>query len=321
MTDSRVATAPPQTPQAQMKALQEHNEAQDLHVRATARTESGDLERVEATITIPPDFQYRIPIKGVRNPDGSWNNDMAKVGLTVDAYDYLNRVVGASFFLPAMVHDENDVVRHNPIHRKDYMYLRMGCVWYTPTGQLVLATEDVEVDFNLVWMDARINTKEAVPVLDADGQLRFDAFGNPMLKLTPADEMKALKTLSQLRSFGTRYAQSVARVRLLKMATGMRSLPTDVLAPYPVKVVGYRDKLTAEERINRVTADTSTFAGKPVDESDPDNRPLTTAEMASVAPELDPEDAIDHATSVQPDTGNVRPFTSDDMASFDAQHG
>lgn len=239
--------------------------------------ERSDVERIVAKMTIPADFQYAIGRKS-KDEAGNWKTEY-KVGLTADAYDLLNRVIGVSFFLPEFVHDERGERQRNPIHRKDYIYLRLGAVWYMPTGQLVMASEDVEVDFNLTWMDARINSYGAEVVTDpATGMPLFDNFGNPAVKLDKKDELKALKTLSQLRTFGPRYAQTVARTRLMKMATGLRSLPIDTPRDYVVQVVGYRDRMTPQERIAKAGGDLASIYGRPND-----IQPLTSDEMAGVA--------------------------------------
>lgn len=248
----------------------------------------GEVERFETEVTIPADFQYAIPIRGKRNPDGTWDNNAAKIGLTADGYEYLNRVLGVSFFLPDMVHDAEGKMSPNPIHRKDYIYLRLGAVWYNPMGQLCLATEDVEVDFNLTWMDARINSKSAEVVLDENtGLPAFDAFGNPAVKLSKDDELKALKTLSQLRTFGPRYAQTVARVRLLKMASGIRSLPLPAPKTIMIRVTGYRDHMEPQKRIEAAGGALTSLYGRP-----PEVKPLSQAEMVEVAPDVDPDTEV-----------------------------
>jgi hypothetical protein len=261
-------------------------DGQDITILAVSEAlERDGLERVESVVVVPADYQYAIP-KWI-HPNDLKEDDVVvkrsermiavgdKVGLTIDGYDYLNRVLGASFFLPEFVHDEDGNQKRNPIHRKDYIYERLACVWYTPVGQLVYATEDIEVDFRLAYMEMRASAKSAEPILDEMGQVQWDAIGNPLLKLSPQDEMKCLKEFTNKRNFGPRYAQSVARVRLLKQATGVRSLPTKVPGDYPLKMVTWRDQLTAQARIAQVTADTANLYGRP-DET----KPLTAAEMA-----------------------------------------
>jgi hypothetical protein len=307
-------TAPPQSPGAVMAVNRANSEvavaeaAQDLAIMNIAGRD--DVERIETTVTIPADFQYEIKRKGQKLADGGWAPDSYKVGITADGYDYLNRVVGASFFLPEWVHDEQGKQQRNPIHRKDYIYLRLACCWYTPLGQLIMATEDVEVDFNLTWMDARINAFSASVVMDPESGLPvFDAFGNPAVRVDQKDELKALKTLSQLRTFGPRYAQTVARVRLLKMATGIRSLPIERPASFRVKVVGYRDRMTPQARIMQAGGDLAALYGGRPD----DIKPLSAQEMAEVGPASDDEaiEAIDRdAVAAQ----GYEPFTGDEVA-------
>jgi hypothetical protein len=268
------------TRQAQ-QALANVGDAQDMRILNIAGR--SDVERIETVVKIPADYQYEIKRKGIKDANGNWV-DEAKVGLTADAYDYLNRVIGVTFFMPEWVHDQEGKQQRNPIHRKDYIYLRLGAVWYTPLGQLVSATEDVEVDFNLTWMDARINSYSAAVVTGQNGMPLFDDFGNPMVKLDGKDELKALKTLSQLRTFGPRYAQTVARVRLLKMASGIRSLPISHVADFPIKVVGYRDRMTPQERVARAGGDAAALYGRPAD-----IKPLSAAELDEVGTEVDPD--------------------------------
>lgn len=310
------AVAPPQTPGAVMAVARVNQQAveaaQDIRVLNVAGRK--DVERIETVVTLPAGFQYEIKRKGSRNADGTWAPDSYKVGITADGYDYLNRVLGASFFLPEWVHDEQGRPQRNPIHRKDYIYLRLGCVWYTPLGQLIMATEDVEVDFNLTWMDARINAFGAEVVTDPDtGLPQFDQFGNPAVKLDKAAELKALKTLSQLRTFGPRYAQTVARVRLLKMATGIRSLTSAHPKDTPIKMVGFRDKMTAQQRIETAGGDLGTLYGRPEE-----TKPLTANEMAEVGDITDDNDiveAIDRdAVEAQQAEPPDRPFSPEDLA-------
>jgi hypothetical protein len=310
-------TAPPQTPGAVMAVARANQQtavevAQDVTLISIAGRKG--VERFETVVTLPAQFQYEIKRKGSRQADGSWAPDTFKVGITADGYDYLNRVLGASFFLPEWVHDEQGKPQRNPIHRKDYIYLRLGCVWYTPLGQLIMATEDVEVDFNLTWMDARINAYGAEVMTDPEtGLPQFDQFGNPAVKLDKAAELKALKTLSQLRTFGPRYAQTVARVRLLKMATGIRSLTSDHPKNTPIKMVGFRDQMSAQQRIETAGGDLGTLYGRA-----DDTTPLTANEMAEVGDVTDDNDiteAIDRdAVAAQQAEPNDRPFSNEDLA-------
>lgn len=276
------APANPTTPTTAMVPAEPNRgaeAAQDLRVMTVAGRADKSLERFETVVTIPADYQYAITKRGKQATERyPAIPDETKVGLTVDGYDYLNRVVGATFFLPEKVHDEKGVLQLNPIHRPDYIYLRMGAVWYTPLGQLVSAVEDIEVDFEALWQDKRANSWDVKPMLDADGQVRWDAAGRwPLLTVKPEEEIKALRELTRMRSFGPRYAVTVARVRLLKMATGIRSLPIDRKAPFQVRVIGYRDQMQPEQRVAQVAEDTAALYGRPSD-----IKPLTAAEAAEV---------------------------------------
>jgi hypothetical protein len=287
-------------PKAQVDA------AQDLSVRSVAHR--GDVERVEATITIPPDYQYAIPKWEKDDVTNKWVKTVGSVGITADGYEYLNRVVGCTFYLPDLVPDREGRMARNPIVQKDYIRLRMGAVWYNALGQLIGNIEDVESDFNLVWMDARINAKSAEVLMGDNGYPAIDDFGNPYVKLNKDDELKALKTLSQLRTFGLRYVQTVARVRLLKMATGIRSLPSKEIRAYPLKVVGFRDRMTPTERVASADADSRSLFGLPVNPGDV--KPLSHAELSEVSDEPEPD-----VEQIDRDRIDITaPFTAEDLA-------
>ena len=234
-----------------------------------------DVERYESVIDLPASFQYVIPKR--QKVAGKWVDVIGSIGITSDGYDYLNRVLGVSFFLPDFVPDENGEMVRNPIHRRDYIYIRMGAIWYNETGQLVSATEDLEVDYILTYQSARLEAPEAEVAIDENGQPLFDENGNAMIRMVgkayrgdddgppgqdrePPDpkiaaakaEKKALKALMQLRTMGMRYAQTVLRTRLIKIAVGVKSLPVKQGQTGPqtfrLRVVGFKDKMTPLER-------------------------------------------------------------------------
>lgn len=211
----------------------------------------GQVERVEQSVVIPPIFQYSISRYG----------QQPKVMLTSDAYDYLNRTMGVQMWQPMYVHDERGQKVLNPIHRSDYIYIRMVGLYYNDIGQLLTYQEDIEVDFKLVYMDARINSKSAKVEIDDEGQPRFSASGMPVIKLDQDDEKRALRTLSQLRTYGIRYAQTVAKTRILKVISGIKTLPISQPAPFAVRVVGFRDQLTPDQRIKQAEEDLSQMFG------------------------------------------------------------
>lgn len=219
--------------------------------RTLDTTKVGDVERFEQAVVIPPIYQYSISRYG----------QAPKVMLTSDAYDYINRTMGVQLFQPEWVHDENGERVRNPIHRPDYIYIRMIGIYRNDLGQLVSYREDVEVDFKLVYMDARINSKSARVEMDEEGQPKFSSSGMPIIRLDADDEKRALKALSQLRTFGLRYAQTVAKTRILKVVSGIRTLPIASPAPFAVRVVGYKDNLSPDEREKRAEADMKAMFG------------------------------------------------------------
>lgn len=241
----------------------------------------GEVERIEQSVLLPAIYQYQIARYG----------QAPKVMLTSDAYDFLNRAMGVQLYQPDWVNDETGKRVRNPIHRADYIYLRLIGIWTNDLGQTVSYREDVEVDFKLVYMDARINSKSARVEMDPDGMPKFSESGMPIVKLDPADELKALKALSQLRTFGLRYAQTVAKTRILKTASGIRTLPIAQPRSFAIRVVGYRDKLTPEERIKRAEQDLEGVFGrsKRLDE----NAGLTRDELAEVEDIIEAGDQTD----------------------------
>lgn len=211
----------------------------------------GDAERIEQTVVIPPVYMYAMNRYG----------QPPKVSLTSEAYNYLNRVMGVQLFQPMYVNDKDGKQVLNPIHRPDYLYVRLVGVWRNDLGQMVSYREDVEVDYNLVYQDARINAKSAKVATDKEGVPIFEN-GIPRLVLTAEDELRALKALSQLRTFGLRYAQTVAKTRILKTASGISTLPITQPQPFAVRVVGFRDYLTPDQRNAQAERDLKSMFGQ-----------------------------------------------------------
>lgn len=182
-------------------------------------------------------------------------------------------------------------------------------VWYNDNGQMVMYREDVEVDFKLVYMDARINSKSARVEMDKDGQPVFSESGMPVVKLDASDELKALKALSQLRTFGLRYAQTVAKTRILKTASGVRTLPIQSKRPFAVRVVGYKDNMTPEARIKQAQQDLSEMfgGGKPVT----DAIGLNEEEMATIR-EIESNDVTDTLDATIIDAQQAEPEPDDE---------
>lgn len=264
------------TPQGQGQNQQVGIDLPGQKVLAIQQVAEG-VERVEQTVIIPPIYMYSM-----WRPQGQ----PPKVSLTSEAYSFLNRVMGVQLFQPEKVNDTDGSMANNPIHRPDYIYVRLVGVWRNDLGQLVSYREDVEVDYNLVYQDARINAKSARVATDKDGAPIFEN-GLPKLILDPADELKALKALSQLRTFGLRYAQTVAATRILKRASGLSSLPIPSPQPFPVRVVGFRDQLSPDERQAQAEKDLESMFGK--GEVLPEAPGLTTEELSMVQ-EFEPQD-------------------------------
>jgi hypothetical protein len=313
--------------------------SQPLQVTSVAGR--GEVERIEMPIIIPVNFQYLIPNKKKerrQDPDtGQWGDvwiDNSRVGLTSDGYDYANRVLGAGFWLPDEVPDEHGRMVRNPIHRPDYIYMRMSAVWYNAVGQLVSHTEDLEVDYKSVWYQARLKQPGVKQVLDADGQPVFDAMNMPMLRMddhqwppkrgsnesgdiltAEAQERRALEALINLRAHGMRYCQTVLRTRLLKVALGIKSLPRKEIREITLNVVGYRDKMDPDQRREQAETGLRALYGK----RQPDAKPLTHEEMQGIEPEdvdvrVDGADSVAAAVVVEPPEDEQDPGPDDEFS-------
>jgi hypothetical protein len=250
-----------------------------------------NIDRIEQVVRLPPIFQYAI----------SRYNQPTKVMITADGYDYLNRVLGVQLYQPEYVSDEHGKQQRNPIHRADYIYLRMVGIWYNDIGQMVSYQEDVEVNYKLVYHDGRINSRSAKIKIDSNGLPVVGPDGIPVVELSPEDELRALKALSQLRTFGMRYTQTVAKTRILKVATGVKQLPLQGPRDIAIRVVGYRDKLTPQDRVKKAEQTFDTMFGRGVDS----NAAMRDAEIGDELNELLGNDEIDN-------------FDADLVASYDS---
>lgn len=259
----------------------------------------GTVERYDKQITLPVDYQYGIPKynKVGVYPDGKpkFEKVIEKVGITAAGYEFMNMVIGARFFLPQLVPDRNGKMVANPIvEPPDYTRLMLGCAWYNPSGQHMVSYEMVEVDFWLMYQEARAGKNSAKMEVDPETfQPMFDARGLARLVLSEADELACYKELAQRRSLGPRYAQTVARVRLLKQATGRRELeasPDKQLHPVSLTLTGFRDPLDANEA-TRVDRDTEvSLYGAAMLADNPSVR-LTAGEMAEAGLNDENDDA------------------------------
>src|SRR5688572_12524875 len=153
-------------------ATREQEEPADIQLPIVSNRPS--ITKNEITITpvrvrIPIHHQYKIKAGREQGADGQWR-DKFRVGLTADGYDGLNRVVGAQFIIPEFIHDEQGERVRNPIHRTDYIYERMIAIWYNDMGQMQAYSEDLEVDYKVLYQQARLNASWKVPKLDAQGK-------------------------------------------------------------------------------------------------------------------------------------------------------
>lgn len=307
-----VATTEQQNPNAVELAV-------DAPITTVVVAGRGEVQRIETEVILPSGFQYLIKGKGRDVPN--------KVGITSDGYDYLNRVMGVMFWMPTVVPDETGQLVRNPIHRADgYVYLRMAGTWWNEVGQMVSTFEDIEVNPRAIWASARIESYGAVPVMK-DGQPVFDEYGYPMVvmrdttsnwdgksKTTTAaeHEQKAAKAYMQARGWGIRYAQTVARVRIMKQATGMKSLG-QLTQPkrVRVRVVGYKDAMTPMERVEASNAALASIFGERVK---PENFERMTAEEMEAMEPMGGDETIEQELGeaaandeVEPDEGEPTP--------------
>lgn len=249
----------------------------------------GGIHIVRAEVTVPVHYQYAISA-GRKKVGDDWV-DVQRVGLTADGYDHINRFTGIQFLVPEFIHDEHGNQLRNPIHRSDYIYERMVAIWYNDLGQMQAYSEDLEVDYQVLYQQARLSARwktgnkvdktgrggqtykadeyaEPQMVMDRneDGTPKLDDRGNPIFGLVMPDEeeLKAVKRLYDLRATGIRYAQTVLKTRLMKVATGIRMLPINEPRPFKMVVFGYRDNLTPEQRITKAMEDQKAIFGQPL---------------------------------------------------------
>ncbi len=284
--DKTVAVAqPPSTPAARP-------EDPNLKTDVVVIAGRGEVERLTARVTIPVDYQYGIP--KYTKVNGAWTETLSSVGMTADGYEYLNRVLGVRFFLPPEVPNrEGQLVRNPIVEPPDYARILIGGLWYNPMGQHMVTYELVETDFWLMYQEARAGKKSAKMVTDPETfQPTFDKRGIALLELSEPDELAAYKELAQRRALGPRYAQTVARVRILKQASGIRSLPLapdGQLHPYPLTVTGFRDQLDPREAIKAAAGVEASLYGEM--EGRADFKPISQDELAEAGLKNEPDEA------------------------------
>jgi hypothetical protein len=292
----------------------------------------GDVELVTAKVTIPKHLQYEVAT-GARKqgPDGKWYQP-TKVGLTADGYDWVNRVVGVQIIVPKTVHDELGREQPNPIHRRDYVFLRIVGVWWNDLGQMTSYQEDIEVDFKALYQEDRLNRRWYTGKGDDREQhqpelvMRVDKAGNPVtgedglpawdLKMPMTEELKSLQRLFNLRNFGLRYAYTVGKNRILKTATGIRSLPVDHPRNVTITVTGMRDGLTPEMRADRAKEDALQMYGdsQALGEGQTlSNAELEEAGLSEATEEVSEVGVSDEEPQATPDEDPGRPFSAEEV--------
>lgn len=271
--------------------------------RSDVETVSQDLviaDMIKDVAMIPGEVQrwvVKVPMKAIhqysirsgKKVGGEWV-DVHRVFITSEGYDWMNRIMGVQLHVPEWVHDEAGNAVRNPIHRRDYIYLRMVGIGYNDLGQMTAQAEDVEIDYMVEWQKERLKQKSAKVVLDESGMPKLTEQNVPVVTLSAEDELKAYTRLYQLRSFGPRQAQTVARTRILKLFSGIRTLyevqgkePT--LAPVAVTLVGYRDRFTPDERLARAKAEAEQVFGAGIHVGDEEVR-VVEEEMAVLEAEV-----------------------------------
>jgi len=317
--------------QQQTNAIARRDEA-DLPtplVSEKARINRGDITVVQAVVRIPAHHQYKIAAGREQGPDGQWATKF-RVGVTADGYDNINRVVGAQFIVPEWIHDEHGNPVRNPIHRSDYIYERMIAIWYNDLGQMQAYSEDLEVDYKVLYQQARLSatwktedgpekpgrgggtyrekvthnaTDNVVILRDESGKAILGPDGTPQFDVILPDEVEAkcIQRLYDLRVTGMRYAQTVLKNRLMKVVTGIRMLPIEAPRDFSINVMAFRDNLTPDQRVERAQIQQREVFGRALTPGGT----LSDEEMAAVELEMEPVESIDRdvesARNVTPD--------------------
>jgi len=299
-------------------------------VSEKARINRGDITVVQAVVRIPAHHQYKISAGREKGIDGEWR-DKYRVGVTADGYDNINRVVGAQFIVPEWIHDEKGTPVRNPIHRADYIYERMIAIWYNDLGQMQAYSEDLEVDYKVLYQQARLSAtwktedgaekpargggtyREKVTHFAADhtvilrdeaGRAILGPDSTPQFDVILPDEVEAkcIQRLYDLRVTGMRYAQTVLKNRLMKVVTGIRMLPLEQPRDFSINVMAFRDNLTPEQRVERAQLQQREVFGRALTPGGT----LSDEEMAAVELEVEP------AETVEADVTAARNVTPDD---------
>ena len=224
----------------------------------------GKFERVESSVVIPLDALYNIP-KWDRNAKRSvpcWRPDST-------AYDLINRVMGVQFDQPDTVVNEAGETVGNPILRKDYIKLRLAGYWYNSAGLPVKYTEDVEINFWILFTQ-KLMKLESAKMTDKKtaNSVCVDSENGVYIEVSAADYKKAWAFLIDKRAFATRYAYTVAKRRIMKTATGVAIVHPRKIGDYEaavIPVVSYRNlaggdiKRDAKEAAGKMYQETETI--------------------------------------------------------------
>jgi hypothetical protein len=246
-------------------------------IKGVARMADGDgreLQRWVVRVSLKPKHQYlirgRSENKGGRGDDAEWETEWS-ASPRAEGYDVLNRVMGVQIHVPPKVHNRRGVEVANPIHDRDYLYHRSIGIGYNDLGQLITVVADVEIDFWSAWQQERLKKITAITknkvgqnatfdllFRDENGMPKLGPGGELIYRLSDADEFKCADRLFTLRNFGGRQAETIGRRRILAIMSSVRTLWTSTQsakpALYPVEltVVGWRDALRPDERLDRV---------------------------------------------------------------------
>lgn len=250
----------------------------------------GDVEIRTVSVPLPPHMQYRVG---------------ATLQPTSEGYDYLNKIKGVEFVRPDWVVDDHGERVRNPVHRQDYVYLTLIGYWYNDIGQLTSYREDVEMDYQLIYRSKIVNARSYKLAFQRDekGAMVMGDDGFPLTKfeVSEDDVLKAQRELFRLRQFGIRAAHTVAKVRILKTAFGIKSLPWRAGDPVSseqevwrdgskhdwipkphtvsVPVVGFRDALTPDERWGKLEEEAKALYRQP---AAPEQRQVKPEEVEAV---------------------------------------
>jgi len=193
----------------------------------------GQFERIESNVIIPKDALYNIPKwdPSTRRSEPCWRPDST-------AYDLINRVMGVQFEQPDTIVNEVGETVGNPLLRKDYIKLRLTGYWYNNAGLPVKYTEDVEINFWVLFTQKIMKSKSSkITDKKTANSVCVDDENGVYIEVSPEDYKSAWAFLIDKRAFATRYAYTVAKRRILKTATGVAIVHPRKMGEYEVAVI------------------------------------------------------------------------------------